>query len=109
VTAREETDGKASALRQHHVFNARPSRVRDPAFAGGSPFFDANDLVQVKYEMLRRVREHGQRVSEASATFGFSRPSFYEAQAAFEESGLPGLNPPSAPGRSGPTSSPSRS
>ena len=39
--------------------------------------------MQVKYEMLRRVREDGQRVSEASATFGFSRPSFYEAQAAF--------------------------
>ena len=93
MTAPEETDGKACALRQHHALNARPSRVRDPAFTGGNPFFDANDLVQVKYEMLRRVREDGQRVSEASATFGFSRPSFYEAQAAFEESGLPGLVP----------------
>ena len=93
MAAPEETDGKASALRQHHALNPRPSRVRDPAFGGGNPFFDANDLVQVKYEMLRRVREDGQRVSEASATFGFSRPSFYEAQAAFESSGLPGLIP----------------
>jgi transposase len=32
-------------------------------------------------------------VSQASATFGFSRPSFYEAQAAFSQSGLPGLVP----------------
>ena len=84
---------KVAALRRHHALNPRPRTVRDPAFAGANPFFDANDLVQVKYEMLRRVREEGQRVSQASASFGFSRPSFYEAQAAFQESGLPGLLP----------------
>lgn len=67
--------------------------MRDPAFTEGSPFFDAEDLVQVKYEMLRRVREEGERVSEVSAAFGFSRPSFYAAQAAFREAGLPGLVP----------------
>jgi transposase len=93
VTAPEERDGKVSALRHQRALNPRPDRVRDPAFTSGNPFFDAQDLVQVKYEMLRRVREEGQRVSEASATFGFSRPSFYEAQAAFEESGLVGLVP----------------
>jgi transposase len=84
---------KVAALRRHHALNPRPQAVRDPAFSGGNPFFDANDLVQVKYEMLRRVREERQRVSEASASFGFSRPSFYEAQSAFEKSGLPGLLP----------------
>ncbi|MFA4965487.1 MAG: helix-turn-helix domain containing protein [Thermoleophilia bacterium] len=73
--------------------NPRPQAVRDPAFTEGSPFFDAEDLVQVKYEMLRRVREEGERVSEVSAAFGFSRPSFYAAQAAFREAGLPGLVP----------------
>ena len=93
MTAPEEHDGKVSALRLQRALNPRPDRVRDPAFTGDNPFFDAQDLVQVKYEMLRRVREDGQRVSEASATFGFSRPSFYEAQTAFEESGLPGLLP----------------
>jgi transposase len=67
--------------------------VRDAAFTEGSPFFDPEDLVQVKYEMLRRVREEGARVSAASAAFGFSRPSFYAAQAAFQEAGLPGLVP----------------
>jgi transposase len=84
---------KRAALRRHHALNPRPQTVRDLAFAGENPFFDPNDLVQVKYEMLRRVREEGQRVSEASAAFGFSRPSFYQAQAAFRESGLPGLVP----------------
>lgn len=84
---------KRAALRRHHALNPRPQAVRDPAFLGENPFFDASDLVQVKYEMLRRVREEGRRVSEASAAFGFSRPSFYQAQAAFQESGLPGLVP----------------
>ena len=84
---------KASALRQHHALNPRPQTVRDPAFAGDNPFFDARDLVQVKYEMLRRVRDDGQHVSETSAVFGFSRPSFYEALAAFQQRGLTGLLP----------------
>jgi transposase len=84
---------KASALRRHHALNPRPERVADPAFNGQNPFFDRQDLVQVKYEMLRRVSEDGQAVAQASAAFGFSRPSFYEAQAAFERSGLPGLLP----------------
>jgi transposase len=30
-------------------------------------------------------------VSESAKVFGFSRPSFYQAQAAFEQSGLAGL------------------
>ena len=84
---------KAAALRRHHALNPRPERVADPAFNGDNPFFDRQDLVQVKYEMLRRVNEEAQAVGQASTAFGFSRPSFYEAQAAFERSGLPGLVP----------------
>ncbi|MGH3731916.1 MAG: helix-turn-helix domain-containing protein, partial [Acidimicrobiales bacterium] len=89
----EESPEKTSLLRHCHALNPRPERVRDLAFAGGNPFFDANDLVQVKYEMLRRVSEDGRPVSEVSATFGFSRPSYYEAQHAFAASGLVGLVP----------------
>ena len=33
------------------------------------------------------------RVSDAAADFGFSRPSFYAARAAFQRAGLPGLLP----------------
>jgi transposase len=93
VPGPERAPDKTSALRRHHALNPHPGEVADPAFTGDNPFFDAQDLVQVKYEMLRRVREDGQAVSQASATFGFSRPSFYEAQAAFSQSGLPGLVP----------------
>lgn len=86
-------DEKLAALREHHALNPRPQAVTDPAFTGDNPFFDARDLVQVKYEMLSRVHKDGQPVAHAAAAFGFSRPSFYQAQAAFQAGGLPGLLP----------------
>ena len=86
-------DDKEASLRRHHALNPRPDGVADPAFGSGEPFFDARDLVQVKYEMLRRARQEGATVTEAAAAFGFSRPSFYEAKASFESDGLPGLLP----------------
>ena len=67
-------------------------RVTDPLFRD-SAFFDPNDLVQVKYEMLRRVQAEGYSITEATAAFGFSRPPFYQAQAAFAQEGLAGLVP----------------
>jgi transposase-like protein len=73
--------------------NARPEAVTDPAFTTGDPFFDAYDLAQVKYEMLRRVREDGQSVSQAARAFGFSRPTYYQARVLFVQHGLPGLVP----------------
>jgi hypothetical protein len=86
-------ESKTSVLRRHHALNVRPQAVTDPAFTSGNPFFDRNDLVQVKYEMLRRVRAEKESVTRAAASFGFSRPSYYETQAGFETAGLPGLVP----------------
>ncbi len=90
--AKGREDPKVGALRAERSLNPHPESVTDDRFSA-SDFFDARDLVQVKYEMLRRVREEGQQVSQASAAFGLSRPSFYEARAAFAASGLPGLVP----------------
>ena len=84
---------KEISLRRHHALNPRPEGVSDPAFRSGDSFFDARDVVQVKYEMLRRARDEGSTISKAAANFGFSRPSFYEARAAYESGGLPGLLP----------------
>ncbi len=92
--ARPEPDeDKLRSLRRHHAVNPRPGAVTDPAFTSGNPFFDARDLVQVKYEMLRSVRQEGRLASHAARAFGFSRPSFYGARALFEEGGLPALLP----------------
>lgn len=90
--ARRGTDPKEEALRADRSLNPRPEAVTDEAF-GRSGFFDARDLVQVKYEMVRRVRSDGQPVTRAAAAFGFSRPSFYQAAAAVDAGGLAALVP----------------
>jgi transposase len=51
------------------------------------------DLVQVKYEMVRRVQVGGAPVARAAAAFGFSRPSYYQAAVALADGGLPALVP----------------
>src|SRR5260370_28836282 len=87
------SDEKLKALRQSHALHPHPEGVRDPLFTIGSPFFDPHDLVQVKYELLRRVRVDGDSVSHATSLFALSRPTFYAALAAWERSGLLGLLP----------------
>ena len=66
--------------------------MTDPEFLA-SDFFDARDAVQVKYEMVRKVKAGGAPVTEAAAAFGYSRPAYYQAAAALEPSGLEGLVP----------------
>ena len=83
---------KRDALSRRGALHPHPERVTDALFQG-EPFFDPRDAVQVKYEMLRSVRAESRRVTEAAARFGFSRPTFYEARAAFQRAGMPGLLP----------------
>jgi transposase len=90
--ARRRADPKEESLRAARALNPRPEAVVDDAFAG-SEFLDARDLVQVKYEMVRRVRVEGEPVASTAQAFGFSRPSWYAAAAALDEDGLPGLLP----------------
>jgi transposase len=84
-------------LRRQGCLNPRPDTVVDPLFQG-SDFFNPDDLMQVKYEMLRRVSGDGLSVTQAAARFGLSRVSFYLAREAFERAGLEGL----LPGKRGP-------
>jgi transposase len=90
--ARRRQDPKAEALRAERSLNPHPEAVTDGAFASAE-FLDARDLVQVKYEMVRRVRVDGYTVTSSAAAFGFSRPSFYEAAAAIDGGGLAALVP----------------
>jgi transposase len=84
---------KLALLRQSHTLHPHPDQVRDPLFLSGSPFFDPHDLVQVKYELLRRVRVDGYSVAQATSLFALSRPTFYAAHAAWEQRGIAGLLP----------------
>jgi transposase len=83
---------KRETLRRRGCLNPRPEQVQDRLFQQ-SEFFDAHDLVQVKYEMLRRVQIEQQTVSQAATAFGFSRPTYYQAELDFQTQGLPGLIP----------------
>jgi transposase len=85
-------DPKRKVLREQGALNRRPQRVTDELFEQNE-FFDPRDLIQVKYEMLRRVGAKDKTASEAARTFGFSRPSFYQAKSAFDAEGLLGLVP----------------
>lgn len=89
---RRGRDRKAEELAKTRTLNPRPEAVRDGEFAA-SEFFDAADLVQVKYEMVRRVEVDGAAVNAAAESFGFSRQSYYTAAAALSAGGLPALVP----------------
>lgn len=83
---------KRDALKRQGTLNPHTDVVTDPLFHTGD-FFDPDDLVQVKYEMRRRVRVNKQSISQSASSFGFSRPTYYQAEADFQRDGLVGLLP----------------
>ena len=88
-------DAKLAALKESGTTNPHAHDVHDPAFSQ-SDFFDPRDLVQVRYEMLRRVRTEGQSIADATCSFGVSRPTFYKAQSDFARAGWSDCCPPNA-------------
>jgi Helix-turn-helix domain len=83
---------KVTALLAEGTFNPAAERVRDPKFHAHD-FFDPRDLVQVRYELLRRVSLEHASVTAATAEYGVSRPTYYQAKATFATAGLAGLVP----------------
>jgi transposase len=83
---------KADVLAGEGALNPAADRVRDPKFREGE-FFDPRDLIQVKYEMLRRVLLEETSVTDAANEYGFSRPTYYEASGQFNTAGIAGLVP----------------
>lgn len=88
----DRTDPKTAALLADGALNPSPEKVSDPKFQAGD-FFDPRDLVQVRYEMLRRVSVDNLSVMQVSAEYGVSRPTYYQAKANFGDGGLAGLVP----------------
>jgi transposase len=83
---------KNRLLKQYGTFNRQSGKIKEPIFHS-NPFFDPHDLAQVKYEMVRQVTHDGKSISDASASFGMSRPTFYQAKEALEREGVLGLAP----------------
>lgn len=97
---KKRVDPKSAALLDNGTMNPSPGKVADPRFRE-SEFFDPRDLVQVKYEMLRRVLVENASVTDASSEYGVSRPTYYQAKVSFNEAGISGLVP-KKPGPRGP-------
>lgn len=83
---------KIEILKSQGTLNPSPQKVLDSLFAK-EEFFDQRDIVQVKYELLRRVQIDRMSITDATKSFGFSRLSFYRILAEFEKLGVYGLIP----------------
>jgi transposase len=85
-------DAKIRALAEEGTLNPAPKKVHDPKFRE-QEFFDPRDVVQVKYEMLRRVSVENASVTDATEEYGVSRPTYYQTKASFHQAGIAGLVP----------------
>ena len=78
---------KQDILLENGTFNRNHANVTEQRFVDDD-FYDPHDLAQVKYEMLKTVRESEETVEEISIRFGFSRAGFYKVKNSFEKEGL---------------------
>lgn len=85
-------DERKQRLKKEGTLHPNPDKVKADLLAK-SPFFDANDLMQMKYEMLRSVTVDQQPVIEAANVFGLSRVAYYYAWKQYKSHGLAGLLP----------------
>jgi transposase len=97
----QSTKQKESYLQDHGVLNPHPENVQDELFLANE-FFDPRDLLQVRYEMIRRHRIDKASVKETSEQFGVSRVTFYQIAGLYDDLGLLGLVP-QKPGPKSPT------
>ena len=91
---------KRNQLREAGLLHPQPQSVQDPLFKEPE-FFDAEDLLQVRYEMLRAHLVGHDIICSICTRFGISRQTFYNLQARFRSEGTAGLLP-KQPGPKGP-------
>ena len=92
MTAVHDGSGKRERLRQAGLLNRKAERVTDPMFRECG-FFDPEDLLQVRYEMVRAARSQSMDAAEAARRFGFSAPTCTRYADAFDRDGMPALLP----------------
>src|SRR5258708_28751543 len=91
-------DPKQATLAETRCLNPHPEQVRDEAFLA-SEFFDARDLVQVKYEMVRRSADRGAPGAHPPPPAGSSPRPPQQTAAAPPAAPLPGRRPSPPPHR----------
>lgn len=93
MTAKRKSEPqKVKTLLEEGTLNPAPEKVRDRKFQEND-FFDPRDIVQVKYELLRRVSVENAPVAGATQEYGVSRPTYYQTKTNFDKAGLVGLVP----------------
>ena len=84
---------KIQQLKNSRTMNPRADKVQDLRFTQLTEFFDSQDLLQVRYEMVRLVLFEDQTLAQAASRFGLSRPTCYRMTRAFRQGGLQALIP----------------
>ena len=79
--------GKRQKLASSGTLNPAPVKVQDRLFQSHT-FFDPDDALQVKYEMLRRVEKDGRSVTQAAKEAGIDAKTFRKR---WKKCGLPPL------------------
>ncbi len=92
---------KRQHLREAGLLHPQPERVHDPLFEQTPEFFDTEDQLQVRYELLRAHLVDRDAVSAICARYAISRQTFYNLQDKFVRQGTSGLLP-KQPGPKGP-------
>ena len=92
---------KRQALQDRRTIHPARETVTAELFLKHPEFFDPEDKLQVRYELMRATGRGEMTVTEACRVFGISRQTFYILQRAFSARGVAGQQ---APGRrSGPS------
>ena len=81
---------KRQALQQVRAFNPHPEQVKAQRFETYA-FFDPEDKVQVKYEMLRQREVDRAPLVVSCREFGFTRESYRQVLERFRSEGMGGL------------------
>ena len=92
-TMKPSPSKKLKRLEKSKTLNPSPEKIKHPLFRLRSDFFDPNDLLQVRYEMVRLVLLEHQTLAQAARHFGVSRPTCFRMTRAFKNAGLEGLKP----------------
>ena len=83
---------KQEILLENGTFNRNYGKVMEHRFISDN-FYDPQDLVQVKYEMLRTSNETSRKIEEIAGKFGFSRAAFYKIKTSYEKEGISAFVP----------------
>ena len=84
-------DSKLESLREEGTLHPHPEDVRDGLLPRRASFSIPTICFRSSTRCCAGCEKERSPITEASAAFGFSRPSFYLAQTAFQRGGLGGL------------------